>query len=81
MNVDAAMTEVITEEMIQLKELIIETVSKRERLKEEMAEWYQRFPSERFSKIDNLIVIDGMLSQLDDNYKRLWDFHNRSLAL
>ena len=70
------MTEIITDEMLQLKQLIMKTVSKRETLKDEMSEWYARFPNERFAKLDNLIVIDSMLSELDSNYKRLWDFHN-----
>jgi hypothetical protein len=77
--VGAAMTEIITEEMLQLKQLIMKTISKRETLKDEMTEWYTRFPNERFAKLDNLIVIDSMLSELDSNYKRLWDFHNRKL--
>lgn len=76
-NAGAAMGEIITEEMHQLKQLIIQTISKRETLKDEMTEWYTRFPNERFAKLDNLIVIDSMLSELDSNYKRLWDFHNR----
>ncbi|MDM5270897.1 hypothetical protein PGH07_01750 [Sulfurovum sp. zt1-1] len=75
------MTEIITEEMLQLKQLIIKTISKRETLKDEMTEWYNRFPNERFAKLDNLIVIDSMLSELDSNYKRLWDFHNRKQKL
>lgn len=75
------MNEIITEEMQQLKQLIIETVSKRKSLKDEMTQWYQRFPAERFSKLDNLIVIDNMLSELDSNYKRLWDFHNKSRSI
>ncbi|HFS85372.1 MAG TPA: hypothetical protein ENK72_02010 [Epsilonproteobacteria bacterium] len=75
------MKEKMTEEMIQLKHLIMETVSKREQLKAEMSEWYERFPGKRFTKIDNLISIDALLSELDSNYKRLWDFHNRHLAL
>ena len=71
------MTEIITEEMQQLKLLIMETISKREGLKKEMTNWYVKFPNVRFEKLDNLIVIDSMLSELDSNYKRLWDFHNR----
>lgn len=71
------MNEIITEEMNQIKLLIANTVAKRSRLKDEMQEWYDRFPTERFAKLDNLITIDGMLSELDSNYKRLWDFHNR----
>lgn len=64
--------------MNQIKMLICSTVAKRNTLKEEMQEWYDRFPTERFAKFDNLITIDGMLSELDSNYKRLWDFHNKT---
>lgn len=71
------MTEIITEEMHQLKMLIMQTISKREGLKKEMTNWYVKFPNVRFDKLDNLIVIDSMLSELDSNYKRLWDFHNK----
>ncbi|HHD79963.1 MAG TPA: hypothetical protein ENK90_02225 [Epsilonproteobacteria bacterium] len=70
------MNEVITEEMKQIKMLIANTVAQRNAIKNEMQEWYERFPTERFIKLDNLIAIDGMLSELDSNYKRLWDFHN-----
>lgn len=76
-NAGAAMSEIITEEMYQLKKLIMKTIAKREALKNEMTEWYTRFPNERFTKLDNLIVIDSMLSELDSNYRRLWDFHNK----
>jgi len=75
------MTEIITEEMHQLKELIINTASKRQSLKDEMSQWYEHNPGERFAKLDNLMVIDDMLSQLDSNYKRLWDFHNQGVRL
>ena len=77
-NVDAAMTEIITEEMHQLRELIMKTVSTRKSLKDEMSKWYEKYPGERFAKLDNLIFIDNMLSELDSNYKRLWDFHNKA---
>ena len=70
------MNEVITEEMQQLRLLIAKTVAKRDALKDEMQEWYTHFPGNRFTKKDNLIMIDSMLSELDSNYKRLWDFHN-----
>jgi hypothetical protein len=73
------MNEIITEEMYQIKMLIANTVAQRNALKEEMQEWYERFPTERFRKLDNLITIDGMLSELDSNYKRLWDFHNKPI--
>lgn len=78
-SVDAAMTEIITDEMQQLKLLIMQTITKREGLKKEMTSWYSQFPNTRFKKLDNLIVIDSMLSELDSNYKRLWDFHNRHM--
>lgn len=71
------MTEIITEEMNQVKMLIAHTVAMRNVLKAEMQTWYERYPSERFTKLDNLIMIDNMLSELDSNYKRLWDFHNK----
>ncbi|MCW8821992.1 MAG: hypothetical protein OQK45_07170 [Sulfurovum sp.] len=73
------MNEIITEEMNQIRMLIANTVAQRSTLKNEMQEWYERFPTERFAKLDNLIFIDGMLSELDTNYKRLWDFHNRAI--
>ncbi|HHH37051.1 MAG TPA: hypothetical protein ENK77_00355, partial [Epsilonproteobacteria bacterium] len=72
---DIAENEIITEDMRQIKSLIAQTVAKREQLKSEMQEWYSRFPTERFAKANNLIMIDAMLSELDSNYKRLWDFH------
>lgn len=72
----ALMNEIITEEMKQIKMLIANTVAQRNAIKDEMQEWYARFPTERFIKLDNLITIDGMLSELDSSYKRLWDFHN-----
>ncbi len=78
-NVSVFMNEIITEEMNQIKMLIANTVAQRSALKDEMQEWYERFPTERFAKLDNLISIDGMLSELDSNYKRLWDFHNRAI--
>lgn len=73
------MNEIITEEMNQIRMLIANTVAQRIALKDEMQEWYDRFPAERFAKLDNLIFIDDKLSELDSNYKRLWDFHNRAI--
>lgn len=70
------MTEIITKEMNEVKYLIAQTVAKREALKAEMEEWYDRFPGERFGRFKDLIAIDGVLSQLDNHYKKLWDFHN-----
>lgn len=70
------MAEVINEEMHQIKLMIVQTVAKREALKIEMNEWYERFPSEKFAKLTDLNLTDGVLSELDSHYKRLWDFNN-----
>jgi len=70
------MTEIITEEMADVKSMISATVAKREALKAEMQEWFERFPDERFAKMKDLIATDSVLSQLDSHYKQLWDFHN-----
>jgi len=70
------MNEIITKEMHEIRSLIAETVAKRNALKAEMQEWYDRFPGERFGKLKDLIATDGVLSQLDTHYKLLWDFHN-----
>jgi len=70
------MTEIITKEMHEIRGLIAQTVAKRNALKAEMQEWYDRFPNERFGKFKDLIAVDGVLSQLDSHYKQLWDFHN-----
>jgi uncharacterized protein len=70
------MNEIITKEMSEVRQLIAKTVAKRNALKVEMQEWYDRFPNERFGKLKDLIATDGVLSQLDSHYKQLWDFHN-----
>jgi len=70
------MNESITKEMTQIKVMIAQTVTKREALKSEMADWYARFPGKKFAKLKDLIVTDSVLSELDSNYKRLWDFSN-----
>ena len=70
------MTEIVTQEMQEVRRLIAETVAKRNALKLEMQEWYERFPTERFAKFKDLIAVDGVLSQLDTHYKQMWDFHN-----
>lgn len=72
------MSEVVTEEMAQIRLMIAGTVARRNALKSEMEEWFDRFPNERFSRFADLIALDGVLSQLDDHYKRLWDLHNRT---
>jgi len=70
------MAEVINEEMLQIKKMIAQTVAKRESLKSEMQEWYDRFPGKEFAKLMDLNLTDSVLSELDSHYKRLWDFNN-----
>ena len=70
------MRETITKEMTQVKLMIAETVAKRNSLKIEMEDWYSRFPAKKFTKLTDLNLIDGVLSELDSHYKRLWDFNN-----
>lgn len=70
------MTESITNEMQQIKMMISQTFAKRESLKSEMERWYEEHPGERFSNLQELIIVDSKLSELDSHYKRLWDFHN-----
>jgi hypothetical protein len=70
------MNEAINKELSQIKIMIAETVAKREALKLEMADSYTKFPDKKFSKLKDLIIIDGVLSELDSNYKRLWDLNN-----
>ncbi len=70
---------IVAEEMNQIKMLIAHTVAQRSGFKDEMQEWYDRFPTGRFAKLDNVITIDRMLSELDSNYKRLSDFHNQAI--
>lgn len=71
----AIMTEIITAEMEQIRQLIIQTVAKRNALKLEMEQWYET-NVKRFSRMNELITVDSTLSQLDSHYKRLWDYHN-----
>jgi len=70
------MVEVITPEMEQIKMMIIETVAKRSALKNEMENWYESNPRQKFTKLKELTITDSKLSELDLHYKRLWDFHN-----
>lgn len=70
------MNAAINRELTQIKIMIAETVAKREALKLEMADSYAQFPGQKFSKLKDLIITDGVLSELDSNYKRLWDLNN-----
>jgi hypothetical protein len=74
-NADAAMSEIVTNEMEEIRHLIALTVVKRNALKIEMEHWYETH-SERFYRTNELITVDSTLSELDSHYKRLWDYHN-----
>jgi hypothetical protein len=69
------MTEIITNEMAEIRRLIAETVAKRNSIKVEMQQWYES-NSKRFHRTNELITVDSTLSELDSHYKRLWDYHN-----
>lgn len=75
-NAGAAMTEIITSEMEEIRRLIVETVAKRNALKKAMEEWYESKQVQRFTHMTDLITVDATLSELDSHYKRLWDYHN-----
>jgi hypothetical protein len=75
-RVDAVMTEIITPEMQQIKVMIAQTVAKREILKLEMHEWYEKYPNQKYENLNKLIITDSVLSELDSHYKRLWDSNN-----
>jgi hypothetical protein len=75
-NAGVPMTEIITPEMEEIRHMIVQTVAKRNALKQAMQEWYATRSSERFSRSSELITVDSTLSQLDSHYKRLWDYHN-----
>ena len=74
-NAGAAMSEVITKEMEQIRAMIAQTVAKRSRLKNEMEAWYAE-NSGRFEHSSELITLDATLSNLDTHYKKLWDYYN-----
>ncbi len=74
------MTEIITNEMQQLRHMIASTVVRRDSIKKEMQEWYENHPKQKFERLRDLILIDNTLSELDSHYKRLWDFHNAKRA-
>ncbi len=68
--------EIVTPEMEQIRNMIIETVKQRESIKNEMQHWYETFPGEHFPKMKELLFADATLSKLDSFYKQLWDYHN-----
>lgn len=71
------MSEVVTKEMEEIRSMIIQTVYKRNSLKNEMEAWYINHPNQRFEKMHKLITTDAALSELDSHYKRLWDYYNK----
>jgi hypothetical protein len=71
------MSQVVTKEMEEIRSMIILTVAKRDALKKEMQEWYEKNPSIRFQNMSKLITTDATLSELDSHYKRLWDYYNQ----
>jgi hypothetical protein len=75
-NKGELMIAIITPEMQQIKVMIAQTVAKREILKQEMQEWYEKYPDKKFEDLNKLIITDSVLSELDSHYKRLWDSNN-----
>lgn len=73
-------SEVITPEMKQIRDMIVETVRQRESLKNEMECWYTDNPGKHFPKMKELMFTDANLSKLDTFYKQLWDYHNAKHA-
>jgi hypothetical protein len=69
------MAEIITSEMNEIRRLICETAAKRNFLKTEMEQWYEKNTT-RFEYANELMTVDSTLSELDSHYKRLWDYHN-----
>ena len=65
-----------TAEMMQIRSLIISTISKREACKADMERWYQENPNRHYPKLNEVSLIDATLSQLDSIYKNLWDQYN-----
>jgi hypothetical protein len=68
--------EIITPEMEQIRDMIIDTVKQRESIKNEMQHWYDSNPGKHFPKMKELLFADATLSKLDSFYKQLWDYHN-----
>lgn len=74
-NLGSPMNEIITSEMEEIKNLIIQTAARRNALKLEMENWFKN-NAKRFPNANELITVDSTLSELDNHYKRLWDYHN-----
>ena len=58
------MKEMITAEMTEIRNLIIQTAAKRSSLKKEMEQWYTQHLTKRFPKMNELITVDASLSVL-----------------
>lgn len=65
-----------TAEMMQIRSLIISTVSKREACKADMENWYEQNPNRHYPNLHKISLLDATLSQLDTIYKNLWDQQN-----
>jgi len=61
-----------------LRSAMARVVAQRERLKVEMAAWYNDHPQHSFPRTAELIALDEELSGLDDRFKRLWDAAQQS---
>nr|RNF65379.1 hypothetical protein EC580_05075 [Acidithiobacillus sulfuriphilus] len=61
-----------------LRSAIARVVAQRERLKVEMAAWYNDHPQHPFPRARELIALDEELSGLDDRFKGLWDATHQS---
>lgn len=68
--------EVITPQMQEIRKMIIATIAKRELLLADMKRWYQKSQGNRYLKLGDLAVVDQTLSNLDTQYKRLWEYYN-----
>ncbi len=62
-----------TQAMQQHKVDIADLFQERDRLKQEMEQWYANRQTNRFPKHQRLELIDQQLSKLDSRYKRMWD--------
>jgi len=79
-NNKSSIKEVITPEMSEIRTLIMRTVAKRNALKAEMEDWYETHSGERYDRASDLMLVDGILSELDLRYKTLWDYHNKAVS-
>ena len=66
--------------MAFVKEEISSVVAKRESLKSEMSAWIAACKG-RFPKMGELEALDNKLSQLDSQFKRMWDIRSDGLVL